>query len=308
MTAVLVWLAIGTLERTGSLGRTLAAGRAELVAPAIVGLVVVALVCERIWPAEERPALARGHVHDVAYFVLHVLVFVPLTVLLGVAFAELLVDHAWWIEVSWTGAWPRWLLLGVTLVVMDGANWLAHNADHRFSALWRLHALHHSQEEVSVLTSFRAHPLSHLVGFFLATIPVVVLVGNRGMAPELITAYVALGTIPHANVRWTFGPVGKVVVSPAYHRLHHSFEGSAGLNLAIVLTVWDVLAGRAKFPVPGAAPYPTGLAGRPVVTEQEGRAPRHLRVLVGQLTDPFRASTALEPGGNSVPRLSRGSY
>ena len=39
---------------------------------------------------------------------------------------------------------------------MDGANWLAHYADHRVDALWRFHALHHSQEELSVLTSFRA--------------------------------------------------------------------------------------------------------------------------------------------------------
>jgi len=31
------------------------------------------------------------------------------------------------------------------------------------------HALHHSQEELSVLTSFRAHPLMHTTGFLLAT-------------------------------------------------------------------------------------------------------------------------------------------
>jgi len=53
----------------------------------------------------------------------------------------------------------------VTIVAMDAANWLAHYADHRFNALWRFHALHHSQEELSVLTSFRAHPLIHTTGF-----------------------------------------------------------------------------------------------------------------------------------------------
>lgn len=84
---------------------------------------------------------------------------------------------------------------------------------------------------MSVLTTFRAHPLSHLAGFFLGTLPVVVLMGHRAMAPELVTAYVCLGTLPHANVRWSFGPLGKVIVSPAYHRLHHAYEGAAGLNL-----------------------------------------------------------------------------
>ena len=52
---------------------------------------------------------------------------------------------------------------------MDGANWLAHYADHRLDPLWRFHALHHSQEELSVITSFRAHPLMHTTGFLLAS-------------------------------------------------------------------------------------------------------------------------------------------
>jgi sterol desaturase/sphingolipid hydroxylase (fatty acid hydroxylase superfamily) len=291
-TAALVWFAVDTLERAGALGSALAAGRAELIAPAVVGLVAVVLVCERLWPAERRAALAPGHVHDAAYFVLHVLLFVPLMTLLGVAFAEVLVVHARWLEVGWTASWPRPVLLGVTIVLMDGANWLAHYADHRFSALWRLHALHHSQEELNVLTSFRAHPLSHLLGFFLATIPVVVLIGDRGMAPELITAYICLGTLPHANVNWSFGPAGKILVSPAYHRIHHSYEGSAGINLAIVLTVWDVLAGRAQFPVMGTVPCATGLAGRPVPAEQGSADRWHLGLIGRQLAEPFASRSA----------------
>jgi len=35
----------------------------------------------------------------------------------------------------------------------------------------------------SVLTSFRAHPLMHTTGFLLATIPVVVLMPTRSIAP-----------------------------------------------------------------------------------------------------------------------------
>ena len=42
----------------------LSAGRAELAAPLLVALVVVTGICERIWPAEQRRVLARGHVQD----------------------------------------------------------------------------------------------------------------------------------------------------------------------------------------------------------------------------------------------------
>ena len=107
-----------------------------------------------------------------------------------------------------------------------------------------------------MLTSFRAHPLSHLPGFLLASIPAFAFTAHRGIAPELITAYVCLGTIPHANVRWSYGPLGKLIVSPSYHRLHHAVEGPAGMNLGVVLTVWDLLAGRARFPDRGGPVRP----------------------------------------------------
>jgi len=297
LTAWLVWIAVTALGRDHTLGSALGAGWAVLVAPVVVALVAAVLVCERIWPAEPREALARGHLQDGAFFALHVLAVVPLMTLLGVAFAQLLGNHAGWIEARWDQSWPRWLLLAVTLVLMDLTNWLAHWADHTFTPLWRMHALHHSQREVSVLTSFRAHPLSHLPGFFLATIPVLALMGDRGMAPFLITLYVCLGTLPHANVPWSFGPLGKVFVSPAYHRLHHAIDGENGYNLGVVLTVWDVLVGRALFPVAGAPVVRTGLSDRSVTIEQDVTGRWRPDVMITQLAAPFRVAPAGEPTG-----------
>ena len=123
----------------------------------------------------------------------------------------------------------------------------------------------------------------------LATVPVVVLMGDRAIAPILITFYVCLGTLTHTNVRWTFGPLGRVVVSPAYHRLHHWADGPAGMNLGIVLTVWDVLARRALFPTPGAPVCSTGLAGRPLAVEQGDPRATPVRRMASQLVEPFLA-------------------
>jgi sterol desaturase/sphingolipid hydroxylase (fatty acid hydroxylase superfamily) len=290
VTLWVVWVAVVGLRRDGRLGAVLSAGWAELAAPGLVLLIVLAVVCEQLWPAERRPAFARGHLQDACFLVLYATTIVPLMTLLGVGFAALMGGHARWVEVSWTATWPTWLVVGLTLVAMDGANWLAHYADHRFAPLWRLHAVHHTQEELSVLTSFRAHPLVHTTGFMLATVPVVVLMGHRPMAPVLITFYVCLGTLTHTNVRWTFGPVGRVVVSPAYHRLHHWVDGPQGINLGIVLTIWDVLARRARFPTASDPVCRTGLAGRPLSVEQADPRPRPLRRLTDQLTEPFAAS------------------
>jgi sterol desaturase/sphingolipid hydroxylase (fatty acid hydroxylase superfamily) len=288
ITAVIVWVAVAGLLRQGRLDTVLSAGRAELAAPLLVVLVVVTGICERIWPAERRPLLARGHVQDACFLALHAIVVIPLMTLLSVGSAALVGSHAHWIELRPAEHWPAWLLVPLTIVAMDAANWLAHYADHRLDALWRFHALHHSQEELSVLTSFRAHPLMHTTGFLLATVPVVALMPTRPIAPVLITVYVCIGTLQHANLRWTFGPVGRVLVSPAYHRYHHAPD-TQHVNLGVVLTIWDVLAGRARFPSRGGGVGRTGLDGRPVPVEQDGSAAPALLLLAEQLTEPFQA-------------------
>jgi sterol desaturase/sphingolipid hydroxylase (fatty acid hydroxylase superfamily) len=287
MTGLVVWVAVDELLRQGRLGTVLGAGRAELAAPLLVALVVGTGICERIWPAERRPVLARGHVQDACFLALHAIVVIPLMTLLSVGAATLIGGHAHWLELRATEHWSSWLLVPFTIVAMDGANWLAHYADHRLGPLWRFHALHHSQEELSVLTSFRAHPLMHTTGFLLATIPVVALMPARPIAPVLITIYVCIGTLQHANLRWTFGPVGRLVVSPAYHRLHHAPDVQ-DVNLGVVLTIWDVLAGRARFPSRTDGVNRTGLDGRPVPVEQEASAGPALLLVAGQLAEPFR--------------------
>ena len=288
LTAVIVWVAVTALLRRGQLATVLSAGRAELAAPLLVALVVATSICEQIWPAERRPVLAHGHVQDACFVALHAVVVIPLMTLLSVGAATLLAGHAPWIELRATEHWPGWLLIPVTVVAMDGANWLAHYADHRLDPLWRFHALHHSQEELSVLTSFRAHPLMHTTGFLLATIPVVALMPGRPIAPVIITIYVCIGTLQHANLRWTFGPAGRVLVSPAYHRLHHAPD-TQDTNLGVVLTLWDVLAGRARFPRRAGAVGRTGLDGRPVPVEQDNSAAPVLLLLAEQLIEPFQA-------------------
>jgi sterol desaturase/sphingolipid hydroxylase (fatty acid hydroxylase superfamily) len=292
LTALILWAAVATLLGQGRLGTVLGAGRAELAAPLLVVLVVVTGICEQIWPAEPRPVLARGHVQDACYLVLHALVVIPFMTLLSVGAASLISDHASWIALRPAERWPGALLVPLTIAGMDGANWLAHYADHRLDSLWRFHALHHSQEELSVLTSFRAHPLMHTTGFVLATIPVAILMPARPIAPVLITIYVCIGTLQHANLRWTFGPLGRVLVSPAYHRLHHAPD-IQNANLGVVLTIWDVLAGRARFPSRRDGAGRTGLDGRPVPVEQDtDRGPVPL-LIASQLIEPFRARDRL---------------
>jgi sterol desaturase/sphingolipid hydroxylase (fatty acid hydroxylase superfamily) len=140
---------------------------------------------------------------------------------------------------------------------------------------------------MSVLTVFRTHPLIH-VSYLVALLPVVVLLANGAMTTTVLVFYGAMVALAHSNTRLGFGPLGRVFVSPNYHRIHHRLDGRQDVNLGFVLSIWDQLAGLAVFPTADTVRMDTGLPGRPLVVEQEGPRPRHLVVLGRQLVAPFR--------------------
>ncbi len=227
-----------------------------LIGPAVLALLVLALAAERLWPAVQRPLGAVGQRHDALYLALYVAVAVPAVTLIGSGAATLFQRLDGGFTLHPFAGLPRWALVAVVLVLVDLANWTSHLYNHRVDAFWRFHALHHSQEEMSILTSFRAHPLVH-TSFQLTAVPLIVL-GTGGAVPAaVLIGYVLLSTMPHANVDWGFGPLRYVIVSPAYHRLHHDRDDRRGVNLGTVLVLWDVLAGLAVFPdAPCPCPCP----------------------------------------------------
>ena len=178
------------------------------------------MAAERLWPAVRRPLGAAGHRQDLAYLALYVAVAVPAVTLIGTGAAVSLSRLDGGAVLHPFAGMPRWGLVAAVLVLMDLANWSSHLLNHRVETFWRFPALHHSQEEMSILTSFRAHPLVH-TSFQLAALPLIVLGTGGAVSAPVLVGYVLLSTLPHANVDWSFGPLRYVVVSPAYHRLHH---------------------------------------------------------------------------------------
>jgi sterol desaturase/sphingolipid hydroxylase (fatty acid hydroxylase superfamily) len=272
-------------------GRSIAAGRYQLAGPVVLGFVALVFVIEQVRPAQRRPLLARGHVLDTAYLLFYATLVVPLIVLLGTGAAALLARLAPWLVLPRADAVPDWCFVGVAVLGIDAVDWLSHLANHKVTGLWRLHAVHHSQEELSILTTYRAHPLVH-VSFLISAIPVLA-IGSNAVAPaSVLTAYACLGALPHANVRWTYGPAGRILISPAYHRIHHTPTGRLDINLGTVFPFWDMLSGRAAFPAGGSKrdASPTGLAGRPVPVEQFARSGRLGRTMLSQLAEPFTST------------------
>jgi sterol desaturase/sphingolipid hydroxylase (fatty acid hydroxylase superfamily) len=279
--------------------------RVVLAGPLALGIVGIFLIVERIWPAQQRPLVARGHRHDLLLTIMNVALVAPLVTALTLSFMAVVRSSVPWVVLPKIGFLPRWGAIAVIVVAMDGLNWFVHLANHRVRMLWRFHELHHSQEDMSVLTVFRTHPLIH-VSYLLALIPGVVLLANGAATITILVCYGGIVAFAHSNTRLSFGPLGRVFVSPNFHRIHHQLDGPQDVNLGFALTIWDQIFHRAVFPNEATVRIDTGLPGRPLIVEQAGPRSRHFAVLAAQLVAPFRPSRKfiVPPSIESAPPWS----
>ena len=179
-------------------------------------------------------------------------------------FVEFAAMPALQLDQVWPGvtdiAWVGFLLY---LVVFDAVDYLLHRAQHRYAWWWQLHALHHSQRQMTLWSDNRNHLLDDVLRDS-AFVAVALLIG---VAPAQFVALVAvtqlLESLSHANVRLDFGRVlGRVLVSPRFHRAHHAMGAehdlapAGGHNFAVLFPVWDMLFGTARF---DGGTAPTGL-------------------------------------------------
>lgn len=182
-----------------------------------------------------------------------------------------------WLHARGVGAfqldqvWPGvsdlpWVSFVLYLLLFDFADYWIHRGQHSIEAWWSLHALHHSQRQMTLWTDNRNHLLDSLVSDSL----LVLLAQCVGVAPGQFVAIVAITqlseNLQHANLRLSFGRWGeRLWVSPRFHRRHHAVgfgheteavgagQGQdrrvvlGGCNFGVLLPWWDLLFGTANF-------------------------------------------------------------
>ena len=147
------------------------------------------------------------------------------------------------------------------LVVIDFVLYWVHRAQHAFGWWWALHALHHSQREMTFWTDDRNHLLDMVITDLVLAVTALLVGVAPGQFVAIVAVTRAVESLSHANVRLAFGRVGeRLLVSPRFHRVHHAIglghEGaSRGCNFAVLFPVWDHLFGTAspvrEFPATG---------------------------------------------------------
>ena len=158
--------------------------------------------------------------------------------------------------------WPSvsdvaWVSFLIYLLIFDAVDYALHRGQHGFKRWWQLHALHHSQRQMTRWSDNRNHLLDDVFRD-AAFVAVALLLGvGPGQFVAIVVLTQLLESLSHANVKLHFGPLlGRVLVSPAYHRLHHAIgigheshgPGSlGGHNFAVLFPVWDIVFRTARF-------------------------------------------------------------
>jgi sterol desaturase/sphingolipid hydroxylase (fatty acid hydroxylase superfamily) len=232
--------------------------RSMLAALALVFVVVVP--CEKLWPRHRQRIRRPGLATDLAWALSQPLLRVVAAV---VAIAFALVSLVWipgLLLHPLVARLPEVWRLGLGALLFDLLGYWGHRLDHEVPFLWRFHSVHHSSERLDWVSGFRAHPFDVVAiappaGFLLAA-------GFGGRVTGVLAVIqIVVGLFLHANVRWQFRPLARVVATPEFHHWHHSSEPDAiNRNYAGLLPVWDILFGTWFQPEAGRRPQVYGTA------------------------------------------------
>ena len=204
---------------------------------------------ERILAIRNQEVFRQNWINDTVFWVANIYVIGSILTIV-IAIAMFAGKH--WIA-GLQGAvhsQPEWLQFVEVLLIADLGFYLAHRAMHAVPCLWRLHAIHHSIEELDWLAGFRAHPLDQSIVKSASVVPVFLL----GFSSNAIGAYFLLyawqSVFLHSNVKIRFGPgLRWLLATPEFHHWHHTKDGAIrDKNFAGQLPFLDAIFGTAYMP------------------------------------------------------------
>lgn len=170
---------------------------------------------------------------------------VPLLSSLGAA--KLASDHGW--GLFHLIALPPAIALAASFVLLDFFAYWSHRLMHKIPLLWRLHALHHSDNDLDVTTTFRHHPAEALTQASIDAALALLF----GFPPQAVLLYggvvLVVQTFHHGNVLLParLKPLSSWLITPDIHRLHHSkLYAENNSNFGNFIPLWDRLFGTLR--------------------------------------------------------------
>jgi sterol desaturase/sphingolipid hydroxylase (fatty acid hydroxylase superfamily) len=176
---------------------------------------------------------------------------------------------------------PAWACAVLTTVALylayEFAYWIDHYLSHHVPILWEFHKVHHTAESLSVLTNYRVHPVDTIVFYNIAALVMgatAALLGHLfGRPADALTAggsnllvfltSMSLSHLQHSHLWISLpGRLGKWVLSPAHHQIHHSIDvRHHDRNFGSTTALFDRMFGTLHLPSPAREKLTFGVSG-----------------------------------------------
>lgn len=181
------------------------------------------------------------------------------------ALAVMLVQVSDWCQANQFGV-VHWLGLGTAGMVIAGilsmdffGGWFVHWVEHKVPLFWRIHVVHHADNNVDVTSGLRHHPFEALNRWIFFTAGVWIM-GLPIYAVMIAQTFMSMFTMfTHANIRLPEAidkAISWVFVSPNMHKVHHHYKQPfTDSNYGTALSIWDRLLGTFKYLPPSQIRY-----------------------------------------------------
>jgi sterol desaturase/sphingolipid hydroxylase (fatty acid hydroxylase superfamily) len=132
-------------------------------------------------------------------------------------------------------------VLGV-LALVDVVDYSFHRLEHRIPLLWAMHSLHHSDTTMNATTAYRHHWLDRALQVIIFLPLGLLIKADFSVMLGVIAAGWVIAVFDHSSLRIGFEHAPWLIVTPQFHRLHHSSDPRHyDRNFATFLPLWDIL-------------------------------------------------------------------
>jgi sterol desaturase/sphingolipid hydroxylase (fatty acid hydroxylase superfamily) len=165
----------------------------------------------------------------------------------------------------WPTSLPIAAQIVLVLVVGDFFMYWLHRFAHRLPALWAFHVIHHMPQRINMFMAGRHHFLYLSLIGLLVWVPLVLLGAPLDLVIWQFVGLGLAGNIAHANIDFRIpGFMHRILVTPEYHRLHHSTDSQhINANFGGLFPIWDIIFGTFVDPVANQV-RAAGIEGDPV--------------------------------------------
>lgn len=258
-----------------------------LLDPSLYVVLAFLLTLERLFPARpQQKIFSVGLVQDLFWFIMHGFLTVVVISLVMQGLRELYQDHLSMMSIKAIQSWSLGAKIVLVLLVNDFLDWFHHVIRHKVWVFWCFHTVHHSQPEMNLFTDDRVHLMDAIIANCLVCIPIFMFAVDAPMAVSFALLLKWYPKLYHANIKADLGLLQYVLVSPQFHRIHHSIEPEhRDRNFGVIFSFWDRLFGTLYR---GDGGYPaTGIADPDFPLERRATGLAVIRRYAAQFLYPF---------------------